>query len=168
MFVGSKYEEIYAPECNDFVYIADGAYTKEQILNMETEILNTLSFNLTSPSTLHFLRRYSKAAGSNYTIHTLCKYIIEISLIDVKLLRFFPSEIAAGAVFLARMMTSKTPLWTPTLQHYTTYSEEHVRGVAVEINDFLKRAQKSALKAVHKKYAHERHGQVSEIPLVDL
>jgi cyclin B len=28
MLIASKYEEIYAPEVNDFVYITDNAYTK--------------------------------------------------------------------------------------------------------------------------------------------
>jgi len=32
MLVASKYEEIYAPEIRDFVYITDKAYTKEEIL----------------------------------------------------------------------------------------------------------------------------------------
>jgi len=32
MLIASKYEEIYAPEIRDFVYITDKAYTKEQIL----------------------------------------------------------------------------------------------------------------------------------------
>ena len=29
MFIASKYEEIYAPECRDFVYISDKAYTRD-------------------------------------------------------------------------------------------------------------------------------------------
>lgn len=35
MLIASKYEEIYAPEVNDFVYITDNAYTKQQIFEME-------------------------------------------------------------------------------------------------------------------------------------
>ncbi len=31
MLIASKYEEIYAPEVRDFVYITDNAYTKEEI-----------------------------------------------------------------------------------------------------------------------------------------
>jgi len=29
MFIASKYEEIYPPELNDFVFICDNLYTKE-------------------------------------------------------------------------------------------------------------------------------------------
>lgn len=32
LFIASKYEEIYAPELKDFVYVCDNAYTKEEIL----------------------------------------------------------------------------------------------------------------------------------------
>jgi len=168
MFIGAKYEEIYAPECNDFVHVSDGAYEKDQILETEQIILNTLNFNLTCPSALHFLRRYSKAAGSDYNVHTLCKYLIELVLVDVKMLRYLPSEIAAGAVYVARAMTKKSPLWTPTLHHYSTYSEDHINVVAVEINNLLKKAQKSSLKAVQKKYSSEKNAAVAEIALVDL
>ncbi|KAG0488601.1 hypothetical protein HPP92_007181 [Vanilla planifolia] len=35
-----KYEEIWAPEVNDNIYVSDGAYSREQILIMEKDILN--------------------------------------------------------------------------------------------------------------------------------
>jgi len=168
MLIASKYEEIYAPECSDFVYISDGAYSKDQILHMEQTVLNCLNFNLTSPSSLHFLRRYSKAAGSDYTIHTLCKYIIELMLIDSKLSKFLPSQIAAGSVYIARKMTDKLPLWNPTLQFYTTYSEQEVCGFAIEMNDLLKKGQKSHLKAIKKKYSLPKYSSVSQMPLADI
>jgi len=168
MLIASKYEEIYAPECNDFVYISDGAYTKTQILRMEQTVLNTLNFNLTYPSALHFLRRYSKAGSSDYTLHTLCKYLIELMLIDVKLLKFPPSKVAAASVYLARAMIHKTPLWSATLEHYSTYNEAQVRECAEEMNELLKKSQKSSLKAIRKKYALPKFGQVADIPLIDL
>jgi len=168
MLIASKYEEIYAPECNDFVYISDGAYKKEQILKMEQLVLNTLNFNLTHPSPLHFLRRYSKAAGSDYTLHTLCKYLIELMLIDVKLLKYPPSLVAASSVYLARAMTHKTPLWNATLEHYSTYGEVKVRECALDMNELLKKAHKSSLKAIKKKYALPKFCQVADIPIVTL
>jgi len=168
MLIASKYEEIYAPECNDFVYISDGAYTKPQILHMEQNILNTLNFNITHPSALHFLRRYSKAGGSDYTLHTLCKYLIEVILIDVKFLIYPPSQQAAASVYLGRAMTGKSPLWTPTLQHYSTYAESTVRECALDMNELLKKSTNSSLKAIRKKYSLPKFGQVTELPLVDL
>jgi len=168
MLIASKYEEIYAPECNDFVYISDGAYTKQQILHMEQTILNTLNFNITHPSALHFLRRYSKAGGSDYTLHTLCKYLIELVLIDIRFLKYLPSLLAAASVYLGRAMTDKSPLWTPTLQHYSTYPESVVRDCALDMNELLQKSHSSSLKAIRKKYSLPKFGQVADIPLVDL
>lgn len=60
MLIASKYEEIWAPEVRDFVYISDRAYSREQILQMEKVMLNTLRFNLTVPTAHQFLSRYLK------------------------------------------------------------------------------------------------------------
>jgi len=162
-------KKIYAPECNDFVYIADGAYTKQNILLMEQTLLNTLNFNITHPSALHFLRRFSKAGGSDYSLHTLCKYLIEMVLIDIKFLKYPPSLLASASVYLGRAMTGKSPLWSPTLQHYTTYCESVVRECALDINELLKKMKTStSLKAIGKKYSQPKFGQVAELPLVEL
>lgn len=63
MLLASKYEEMYAPEVRDFVYITDNTYTGAAILKLETEMFRELDYSLGNPLPLHFLRRYSKAAG---------------------------------------------------------------------------------------------------------
>lgn len=46
MLIITKYEEIYPPTVKDFVYITDNAYSREEVLEMESEILQTLDFDL--------------------------------------------------------------------------------------------------------------------------
>lgn len=62
MLIASKYEEIYPPYVKDFVYITDKAFTKEQVLEMEQSMLLNLDYNLTFPTPLRFLERYSRLA----------------------------------------------------------------------------------------------------------
>ena len=63
MFVASKYEEMYVPAIEDFVYMTDNTYTKAEIRAMEISILKTLNFLFCKPLPLHFLRRFSKAGN---------------------------------------------------------------------------------------------------------
>ena len=46
MLISTKYEEIYPPTVKDFVYITDNAYSKEEVLTMESEVLVTLDFDI--------------------------------------------------------------------------------------------------------------------------
>ena len=57
MIVG-KYEEIYPPVLKDYVTVCDNAYSKEQILEMEAQILLSLNFDLVRPTSLEFLHMY--------------------------------------------------------------------------------------------------------------
>lgn len=166
MLIASKYEEIYAPEVSDFIYISDSAYERDIILDTEQDILATLNFSLKFVSPLHFLRRFSKAADSDYYLHTLCKFIVEISLEETKFLKYLPSEIAMGAVFLARAMAHVVPIWNPVLAYYTGYSEIEARTVAIDQNNLLKKMQKSSLCAIMTKYSSKKFGEVAKIPLV--
>lgn len=58
MFIASKYEEIYAPEAGDFIYVTDNAYSKSDLFQCERDIMSKLGFCLARPVPLHFLRRY--------------------------------------------------------------------------------------------------------------
>jgi cyclin B len=44
-------------------------------------VLSVLDYSLAYTSPLHFLRRFSKAAHSDGTTHSLCKYIIEVTML---------------------------------------------------------------------------------------
>lgn len=82
MLIASKYEEMYAPEVADFVYITDNAYQKKDIREMEALILRTLDFSMGKPLCLHFLRRNSKAGGvRKLTVHFFGKLHVQIVIL---------------------------------------------------------------------------------------
>lgn len=54
LFLASKYEEIYPPELKDFSTVCDRTYSEDQIVDMESQILLTLSFDLVFTSCFQF------------------------------------------------------------------------------------------------------------------
>jgi len=60
LLIATKYEEIYPPELKDLLSISENKFSKAEVLTMETEILTTLDFNFTLPSSLRFLERFRK------------------------------------------------------------------------------------------------------------
>lgn len=45
---------------DDFLYICDDAYKREELIAMETSILRTLNFDINIPIPYRFLRRFAK------------------------------------------------------------------------------------------------------------
>ena len=68
MLIASKYEEMYAPEVRDFVFITAEAYTSAQIREKEREMLKVLDYTFGNPLCLHFLRRFSRAGDVSLII----------------------------------------------------------------------------------------------------
>lgn len=64
ILVATKYEEIYAPDLKDLLSISENKFSKEDVLQMEFQILTTLQFNFLVPSALRFLERYRKLSNT--------------------------------------------------------------------------------------------------------
>lgn len=165
MLMASKYEEIYAPEVCDFVYISDRAYNREQILAMESIMLNTLGFHLTVPSALRFGERFCKVSEASPRQSNLVYYLMELTCQEYKFLQYLPSLIASAAVYLARTMMHESVLWTPTLESHTTYTEDDLEACVMALWELASR-QPTKYRAVRKKYANRKFDEVANIPVV--
>lgn len=68
---------------------------------MEHSLLSTLEFNVTIPSSYRFLERFAKIADTSPKMLNLARYLIELPLIEQRMLKYSPSNMAASAVYLA-------------------------------------------------------------------
>lgn len=127
MWIACKYEEIYAPEIKDFVYITDNAYEQRDILDLEYEVLRTLEFNVTTPSSFRFLQRFAKLMGADETAFNLAWYLIELPLIEYKMLKYKPSLIGSAALFVSFKILKKEVRWNERMKDITSYSELNIR-----------------------------------------
>lgn len=112
MFIASKYEEIYPPEADDFVRITDNAYTRDEVFKMEEELLASIGYRVTFPTSYQFMKRFIKASRTrDDRVEHFSHYVIDRSLQEYKLVKYLPSTIAASAVHIARTQMRDLPVW---------------------------------------------------------
>ena len=105
MFIAAKYEEIMAPSVDEFVFMTENGYRKEEILKGERIVLQTLDFNVSQYcSPYSWMRRISKADDYDIQTRTLGKFLAEVTLLDHRFLRCKPSLISAVAMYSASKM----------------------------------------------------------------
>jgi len=163
--VAAKYEEIYPPELRDLVYITDRAYNKQEILDMENQIVTSLEYNFTIPTIHSFLCRFLKAAHADRSMVQLACYLCERTLQEYSMIKCLPSVIAASSVCIARKTLNRHP-WSPTLRKYTNYNEDDLDSCIAEMREFLENTASSQQQAVVRKYSSPKFGAVAKLALV--
>ncbi|KAE9588037.1 putative cyclin [Lupinus albus] len=169
MLIASKYEEINARRIEEFCFITDNTYTKEEVLKMEIQVLKSAAYQLFAPTIKTFLRRFLRAAqasykGPSFELEYLGNYLAELTLMNYDFLNFFPSMIAASAVFLAgwTLDQSNHP-WNPTLQHYAGYKASDLKLAVLALQDMQLNTNGCPLIAIRTKYRQEKFKCVASL-----
>lgn len=161
MFIAAKYEEIYPPDVGEFVYITDDTYTKKQVLRMEHLILRVLSFDLTVPTPLAFLKDYCISNNLSDKIKFLAMYLCELSLLEADpYLQYLPSHLTASAIALARH-TLQEETWPHELELSTGYSLHELKECITYLNRTFHNAANIQQQAIQEKYKSSKYGHVA-------
>jgi hypothetical protein len=164
MLIASKYEEIYPPEVKDFVYVTDRAYSKEEILEMEGKILSNLQFQLTITSSLRFLERYSKLVHMDQKSFHFCRYLLELALVEYRVLKYLPSQLACASIYLYNKI-HKREGWSDVLAKNSKHEELNVKACAKDLLALLQGAEQSQLQAIKRKFSSNKLFEVSKISI---
>ncbi|XP_043560616.1 G2/mitotic-specific cyclin-B3 isoform X1 [Chiloscyllium plagiosum] len=167
ILIAAKFDERCPPCVDDFLYICDDAYQREELLSMEVNILRTMKFDINIPVAYRFLRRYAKCARANLETLTLARYICELTLQEYEFIWESASKLAASCLLLALKM-KELGGWTPTLEHYTGYHVTDLHSLLRRLNLLLYSKPDEKLKAVRYKYAHKVFFEVAKIPPIDV
>ncbi|EEC06900.1 G2/mitotic-specific cyclin A, putative, partial [Ixodes scapularis] len=121
MLLSAKYEEMYTPAVDDFVYVTDGACGKRDVRDTSRTCYRNHRAGLSPP--VFKTNRFAPlpVAQVDKVQHSLAKYILELSLLCYELSWVHPSEQAAAALCLSLKLWGKD--WDPTLTHYGRYSQ---------------------------------------------
>jgi cyclin B len=162
MFIACKYEEIYPPDLKDFVYITDGAYVKQDVLDMEYKMLKSLEFNITFPTQWSIFEIYKKKLDLDDKTFKLAWFLMELCLIDYKILQFKMSYIAASAILIA---IKTLGIYRSDFSSVIGIEENQLEECCKEIYNFYVYNSTHNLQAIRKKFAMTRFNEVSKIKL---
>jgi hypothetical protein len=101
MYVASKFEDTKPLKLSGLVFMTDNTYTEQEVLVTEKQMLEVTDFNLLVPSPYRFLERFSKVSNASKQLFHMAQYLIELSLIEVEMLKYPASLIASSALFAA-------------------------------------------------------------------
>lgn len=165
MFVATKFEEIDPPDVRDFVHVTSSACAKDEIFEMEVVMLNTLGFGICCPTAPHFVERYQYADRCSEVHRHLMQYLLELSLLDVRMTKYTPSHQATAAALVSSSMLQLRPVWQADVARQAEAAELAVRRCARDMCVILQSAAASPHQSVREKFMKEEHHRVADLTL---
>lgn len=169
MLIAAKYEEISPPHTEEFCYITDNTYTKQEVVKMEADVLKALNFEMGNPTVKSFLRRFTIASQENQEkpnlqMEFLNYYLAELSLLEYTCLKFLPSMIAASVTFLSRFtLKPRSHPWNSNLEQLSGYKPSDLKECVEILHDLQSSKRAGNLLAVREKYKQHKFKCVSKL-----
>jgi hypothetical protein len=133
IYLTSKSEETNAVASSDLIYYSGGAFTYEDLAEMELQLFVAADFIVSRPTVYQFLIRYAGALGCAQLAMNMIRYIGEFSLLSSECIGVKPSLLAGAVVCVARALLKEEPLWPAAIQQYTDIAIGEVRPVAAKL-----------------------------------
>ena len=154
LLISCKSQEIYYPQLNELIDITDGAYIKDELVEMETHVLKVLSFNIISPTPNDFYNIIAKAFNFDKNQYFLGKYFMESSLIDYKMIKYSSSVIGVSCAYIVMKffgINNYKCLYSNDVIKENC-PQKTIKDCAREICFLVRNLSQSNLKAVKDKY----------------
>ena len=130
-FIAAKYEETYqVPELDDLVHYSAKAFSRQEIIRAEAEIIETLKFDLIMNTSFRFFEALGRISHMDSKNFHLAQYVLELSLLDTKFLEYKPSLLASSAIYLINKIRKRSEAWPDLLLAATGYEEKELRSCA--------------------------------------
>ena len=168
LMIACKHEEIDLPKIDDFIYITDHAYVKNEVLKMEYDVLNKLDFSFLYPSPIKFYEYLSIHFNFDKKMHMMGKYLMETFLLDVKNFKYKPSIIACACAYIVMKffkINNYNEAYDKKFYNLDSnegeYTEGNVKDCAREICMLVDNINKSNFQACVKKYSKAEQEKVA-------
>ena len=169
LLIACKHEEIDLPKIDDFIYITDNAYVKDEVIRMENYVLKVLNFELLYPSPIKFYEYLSIYFNFDKKMHLMGKYLMESFLVDIKCTKYKPSIISSACCYIVLKFfkfknyqeSYDKKFYSLVTDDNSKYSEHDIKDCARDICLFVDNINKTKFLACQKKYSKPELEKVS-------
>ena len=103
-FVNFRYLGTDIITIREAAWLTDNTYKYEDVVRMMGEITATLRGNLRVATSVDFAEIFNTLLGHNQRMCFLSQYICELALLQAEMGQYSPSETAASAILLSRLL----------------------------------------------------------------
>ena len=125
LFIASKYEEMYMKNINEYVEITAKAFDKYEILEMESELIDLVEFNLDLPLSLDFFGLLGSMYKFSKKEYMLGYFLLEAYLLSLKSCKYHQRQIGLAVCYIIlglRKIQSLNPIGENNfLKYYSEY-----------------------------------------------
>jgi cyclin B len=169
LFIACKHEEIDLPKINDFTYITNNAYEKNEVIKMEYDVLKYLKFNLLYPSPIKFFEYLSLLLKFDKKKIMMGKYLMESFLLDIKNTKYKSSIIACACCYIImkffKMENYKEiydkKYYSFTYDNKAKFNENDIKDCAKDICLLIDTIHKNKYFGCQRKFSDDKHEKVS-------
>lgn len=136
--------------------MSDENYSLKQMIYMEANILKNLNYEVLTASPYQFLSIISQELKGTERIQEsilLAQYILELSLLEYKSLKFNASVKACAAIYISRKMLNFDNPWSSEIKQVFSLRDGLVKDCAKQFTELMIFANKTALKSCKTKYS---------------
>ncbi|RNF05628.1 cyclin [Trypanosoma conorhini] len=182
ILVAAKLEEIWPPGIKDCIFICANTYSAGEVFGMERDIVVTLRFRFTVPTTYPLACHFLDSGNNESMVRDATFFFLESASHSYEMLQYLPSRVAAASVVLGRLLVawnrcadraaiSQDKLWDREMIHAS-------RGITLDetfpvleiLLSFTKNLSSSSskLQAIRRKYLSQKFTNVAslEMPLL--
>ena len=155
LLISCKSQEIYYPQLSEFIDITDGAYVKNELIDMEKKVLKLLNFNIVAPTANDFYNIIAKAFDFDQKQFYLGKYFLESSLIDYRMIKYSSSVIGVSCAYIVMKFfgINNYKILYKSEVVKESCPQKVIKEAARDICFLVKNLSQSTLKAVKDKYS---------------
>ena len=170
LMIACKHEEIDLPKVDDFIYITDNAYTRNEVFQMENDVLNKLNFSLLFPSPIKFFEFLANGFDFNNKQLMMGKYLMETFLIDIKSIKYKSSIISCACAYIVMKFFKMNNYYESYNKKYyileedmnnSPFNEFSVKECAKEICLYVDNIHKTNFLSTQKKFSKTKYEKVA-------